>query len=72
MQACGHRAVLVVTQTVEGTSTSVARRRVELRCSLPASHSGLHRDETQGEEWEGRPGHLPTLLRHEDEEREGE
>jgi hypothetical protein len=66
--------VLVVTRTVEGTSTSVARRRVELSCTLPESHPGNHRDEVHGEEWEkkrsggaARDSERPTILRHEDE-----
>ncbi len=69
MQSCGQRAVLVITQAVEGTSTSVARRRIELSCGLASGHEGRHRDLTEGEEWEAKAGHVPTILRHEDEER---
>lgn len=72
--ACGHKAVLVITRTVEGTSTSVARKRVELSCGLPENHPGKHRDEVHGEEWEKKRGGTgtrdsdrPTILRHEDE-----
>jgi hypothetical protein len=68
MSDCVHRAVLVITRTVEGTTTSVARARVELRCGLPAGHGGHHRDRDHGESWEDKPGQpQTTLLRHEDE-----
>ncbi|HVU02027.1 MAG TPA: hypothetical protein VHE30_09755 [Polyangiaceae bacterium] len=67
MAACGHQAVLVITKTVDGTSTSVARKRVELTCTLEKGHDGAHRDQTHGETWEGRPSQRPTVLRHEDE-----
>jgi hypothetical protein len=30
MVDCGHRAVLVITRSVEGTTTNVARERVDL------------------------------------------
>lgn len=65
---CGELAVLIVTSTVEGTSTSVARRRLDLRCSLNAGHDGLHRDAKQGEEWASTSGQKTTLLRHESDE----
>jgi hypothetical protein len=68
MAECGHRAVLVVTRGVEGTSTSVARRRVELSCRLPAGHAGQHEDTEAHERWEGRPSQRPTILRHEEDE----
>jgi hypothetical protein len=68
MQACGQRAILVITRTVEGTSTSVARSRVELSCRLSEGHDGSHQDSEHGESWEGKPDHVLTLLRHEDEE----
>lgn len=67
MSECGHHAALVVTRTVEGTSTSVARRRAELTCRLPAGHAGAHRDASEGVDWEGAPGQHPTILRNEDE-----
>jgi hypothetical protein len=68
MTPCGQRAVLVITRTVDGTSTSVARSRVELSCQLPSGHTGAHVDTAHAERWEAKPGHMPTLLRHEDEE----
>lgn len=68
MSDCDHRAILVITRTVQGTSTSVARSRIELHCRLPTGHAGLHQDPSHRAEWEGGPGHHPTLLRHEDED----
>jgi hypothetical protein len=64
---CGELAVLIVTTTVEGTSTSVARRRIELCCGLRAGHEGLHRDPQANEEWASTPGQKTTLLRDESE-----
>jgi hypothetical protein len=68
MQTCGQAATLVVTRVVEGTSTSVARRRVELTCGLEPGHDGDHHDSNHDERWEGKPGQKPTVLRHEDDE----
>lgn len=68
MSVCDHRASLVITRAVEGTSTSVARSRTELRCELPEGHAGPHRSAARNAEWEGGPDHHPTLLRHEDED----
>jgi hypothetical protein len=65
---CGEVAVLIVTTSVEGTSTSVARRRTELRCGLSAGHPGLHRDAVAGEEWTSTPGQRTTILRDESDE----
>lgn len=62
---CGQRAVLVVTREVEGTSTNVASRRVELACTEESGHPGMHRDADHGEAWEDAPGKVPTLLRQE-------
>jgi hypothetical protein len=60
----------MITTTPDGTSTNVVRRRVELRCELNEGHTGRHRDEQHGEEWEMSPSgsRPPTLLRQEDEE----
>jgi hypothetical protein len=65
---CGEVAVLIVTSAVEGTSTTVARRRVELRCGLSAGHQGPHRDAQAGEEWASTPGQKTTLLRDENDD----
>jgi len=68
MQRCGQRAVLVITRVVEGTSTSVARHRIELVCDLASGHPGEHRDAVKDETWEAEPGRTPTLLRHEEDD----
>jgi hypothetical protein len=72
MPECGQRAVLVVTRAIEGTSTNVARRRVQLRCRLSEGHAGPHHDTEHDEHWEGRSGHPQTLLQHEDDEPAGD
>lgn len=64
MTFCGHHAVLLVTQDVADTSTSVARERIELRCDLERGHPGLHRDTARDESWLGEQGRRTTLLRH--------
>ncbi|MBN1607120.1 MAG: hypothetical protein JW940_10840 [Polyangiaceae bacterium] len=69
MSECGHRAVVVVTRSVEGTSTNVVRERIELRCQLPSGHAGEHRDPVADEIWQGERGRLTTLLRDETEAR---
>jgi hypothetical protein len=66
---CEQRAVLVITSSVDGTSTSVARQRIELVCGLPKGHSGAHHDARHDEDWESPAGTRPTLLRDEDEEK---
>lgn len=66
MAQCGQRAVLVITRSVVGTSTSVARSRTELICDQPTGHTGPHIDSRANETWQGKPGERPTLLRHED------
>lgn len=64
---CPHVAVLIETQAVEGTASNIAKRRTELRCSLPAGHDSSHRDDKHREEWQDRGSLLTTILRHEDE-----
>ena len=63
---CGAKAVLIVTKTVQGTSTNVAQRRIELCCDAPLGHTGAHTDSRQGESWEAEPGKVATVLRHEE------
>lgn len=67
MSSCGHLAYLVITRSVEGTSTSVARARIELRCDKHEGHEGNHSNAEHGEEWRGKVGERTTILRHEDE-----
>jgi len=70
--ACDARAVLLVTRQMEGTSTHVARQRIELYCSLPPDHPGPHRDETQKQEWVVVKGRASmVVLDEEDDERGG-
>ena len=57
----------MTTRRVEGTSTNVARQRVELVCGLPSGHEGAHRDLAADERWQGESGRLTTLLRDESE-----
>jgi hypothetical protein len=64
---CPHRAVLIETQAIEGTSSSIAKRRIDLQCSLDIDHDSPHRDTTHSEEWADRGPQLTTVLRHETE-----
>jgi hypothetical protein len=64
---CGKEAVLLITTTPVGTTTNVVRSRTELRCSLPAGHTGPHRDESHKETWEPTSAARQTLLRQEDD-----
>jgi mannose-6-phosphate isomerase-like protein (cupin superfamily) len=66
--ACDARAVLLVTRQIEGTSTNVARQRIELYCSLLPDHAGPHRDEAQRQEWVVVKGRASMVVRDEDEE----
>jgi len=68
MSECAQRAALIVTRRIEGTSTNVARRRIELVCGLAAGHSGPHYDSVNDERWEADQGRRQTLLRHEDDD----
>jgi hypothetical protein len=67
MTECGSKAVLIVTASLQGTATNVARRRVELTCRLSEGHAGEHRDSEEGETWAAPPGEVPMVLRHEDD-----
>ena len=65
---CPYRASLIVTASVTGTSSNIAKRRVELVCRLAKGHRGLHEDPSHGEKWED-DGHVrTTILRHESDE----
>jgi hypothetical protein len=65
--ACKHRAVLIITRQLEGTSSSLAKSRIELACGLPEGHDGDHRDAQRGESWADGGKQVTHLLRHEDE-----
>jgi hypothetical protein len=64
MADCGETAILIITLTPAGTSTNVARRRLEIRCELDRDHDGPHRNTEHHAEWESGK---PLILRHEDE-----
>lgn len=64
MSECGKLAVLVITRTVEGTATSLARARVDLCCGLEKGHDGPHHDLSNDERWQGDS---QTVFRQEDE-----
>ncbi len=66
--ACVHRAVLIVTRSVDGTSTSIARERKNLSCALKTGHTGPHRDTQFEEEWADEGSTLTHILRHEEDE----
>ncbi len=68
MASCGSRALLLITGMVEGTSTSVARRRIELTCRLTAGHEGQHRSPEHEAFWDEKPGRITTLTRHDPED----
>lgn len=63
---CSQGAVLIITTSLAGTSTNVARERVPLTCGLAEGHEGAHRDEKNGESW--APG-KQTIIRDQDEPR---
>lgn len=64
MALCRHRAVLIITQDVTDTSTSVARDRLPLFCDLKQGHEGPHQDLARQESWAGLAGRQSTILRH--------
>jgi len=66
--ACDARAVLIVTRQIEGTSTNVARQRIQLFCSLPPDHSGAHRDEQHAQEWVVVKGRASMVVLDEEED----
>jgi mannose-6-phosphate isomerase-like protein (cupin superfamily) len=65
--ACEATAVLLVTRQMEGTSTNVARQRIELYCSLSPEHDGPHRDEKHAQEWVVVKGRASMVVRDENE-----
>lgn len=56
----------MITRTVSGTSTHVAKQRIELVCNKPKGHDGLHRDSTHEREWKSEPGRVSTLLENDE------
>jgi hypothetical protein len=67
MTTCNQEAVLLITRTVSGTATNVARERTVLTCTLAAGHAGSHHDEAHKETWEHSPSSRQMLFRNDDE-----
>ena len=67
-EKCDKRAILIVTQSVQGTASNVAKQRVELCRTEPAGHEGPHYDRTHDERWQDDGRELTTVLRHESDE----
>jgi hypothetical protein len=67
MTTCNQEAVLLITRTVSGTATNVARERTVLTCTLEAGHAGSHHDEAHKETWEHTPSSRQMLFRNDDE-----
>lgn len=63
---CPHRAVLIVTRSVDGTSTAIARERKNLSCCLTSPHHGSHHDAQYDEDWDDEGSEFTHILRHED------
>jgi hypothetical protein len=68
IMSCPHRAILIFTRDVKGTSSNVASGRVELSCGLDAGHDGMHRDDANDEEWKDRGDEVTHLLRMVDDD----
>lgn len=65
--ACKHRAIVIVTRDVKGTSSNLASSRTELSCTLEDGHEGQHEDE-KGTKWKDRGDVMTHILRGEGEE----
>ena len=65
--ACPHKAVLIVTRSVRGTSSSLARERVELSCAEAEGHQGEHRDPRHNRSWKDRGQTVTHVIVNEDE-----
>lgn len=65
---CRHRAVVIVTREVQGTSTNVALERRNLSCCLERGHEGSHWDSQFEEAWEDKGPQLTHILRHQSED----
>jgi hypothetical protein len=63
---CPGKATLLITKMVAGTSTSIARDRILLQCSLLEGHTGPHLDSSRGEHWQTEGDRPATLLRQEE------
>lgn len=63
---CPHQAVLIVTRAVRGTSSSLAKKRLALRCGQAADHDGEHHDKRHGKQWQDRGNTITHLFEHEE------
>lgn len=63
--ACKHRAVVIVTRDVKGTSSNLAASRTELTCGKAEGHEGLHEDLAKSETWKDRGDVVTHILRQE-------
>lgn len=61
--ACPHRAIILVTGDVPGTSSSIAKERFEMDCDLEEAHDGPHCNEKHNERWEDRRGPVTHIVR---------
>ena len=68
MKRCRSRATLLITRTVAGTATNIARERLLLECDLEAEHTGSHYNRNADEHWTSSDTKPVTLLRQEDGE----
>ena len=65
--SCPYRAIYLVTREMQGTSSNVAKERVELSCDQPEGHEGPHRNTRRGLTWDDNGKSVTTIVRHEDE-----
>ena len=61
--ACEHRAVILVTGDVPGTSSNIAKERIEINCDLGDAHEGQHQNDEHNEKWEDRGGPITHIVR---------
>jgi hypothetical protein len=61
--SCRHRAVIIFTKEVKGTSSNLASGRVELNCGGDEGHEGQHHDTERDEKWDDRGDSLTHILR---------
>ena len=62
---CKHRAVLIITREVKGTSSNLASGRTELVCGEAEGHEGPHHDAAHDERWTDRGDLVTHILRQE-------
>ena len=65
--SCKHQAILIVTRTVRGTASNIAKRRIDLHCQEAAGHSGEHYDPHEDRRWQDKGSEVTHILEHEEE-----